>query len=174
MTLTVKDVISGKQGILKRDVRVEAYGQEKLQISDLLMATQLNDTVKDIRFRRGAQEVVPNPERRFEAPHPLAFYYEVYNLQKDPFGQTRYRVTTAVKAVEEAKGVRRAFGPVEQPEVALAFEQVGDRTWERISLKVDLSKAVHGQNRLLVVLEDLVSGQKVAKETLFFYKGAGY
>ena len=49
-------------------------------------------------FAEGIGRSSPNPRRVVHAPNPLGFYCEVYHLTKDEFGQTRYRVTTAVKS----------------------------------------------------------------------------
>ncbi len=168
LTLTVKDLMSGRVGILKRDINIEAYEQDKLQMSDLMLVQSMSDTVRDIRFRRGNLEVIPNPKREYMAPQPLAFYCEVYNLKKNEFGQTNYKITTAVKAVDE-RAKFRPLGAIEQPEVALSYEQVGNQPWERLPLEVDLSNAQAGSNRLIVVIEDLVSGGRVAKEVSFEY-----
>ncbi|MBT5829707.1 MAG: GWxTD domain-containing protein, partial [Candidatus Latescibacteria bacterium] len=168
LTMTLRDVLSGRVGRLKRDVEIEPYGLDKLKLSDLMLVKSVSDTIRDVRFRRGAQEVTPNPKRQYKTPQDLAFYCEVYNLQKNEFGQTNYKVTTAVKAVDERAGFR-PFGANEQPEVALSFEQVGDQNWERLPLAVDLANAQPGRNRLIVIIEDLVSGQSISKETSFEY-----
>jgi hypothetical protein len=139
-----------------------------LQMSDLMLVQSISDTVRDIRFRRGNFEVVPNPKRQYVAPQPLAFYCEVYNLKKNEFGQTNYKITTAVKAVDE-RAKFRPLGAIEQPEVALSYEQVGNQLWERLPLEVDLTNAQSGSNRLIVVIEDLVSGGRVVKEVPFEY-----
>jgi GWxTD domain-containing protein len=168
MTLTIKDVMSGRVGKLKRDVVIEAYDPKSLGLSDLMLVQSVTDTITDVRFRRGTWQVRPNPDRKYAHPRNLAFYCEVYNLEKNEFGQTHYRVTTAVKSVDERSGLRPS-GPIDQPEVALSYEQVGNQPWERLPLEVDLTNAQPGPNRLVVVVEDLVSGLRVAKETSFAY-----
>lgn len=167
LTVTVTDAMTGKRGVLKRDVTVDDYGGERLQLSDLLLVKSMSDTLRDARFRRGNWQVVPNPRRAVVAPNPLGFYCEVYHLTKDEFGQTRYRVTTAVKSV--ATDRRRIPGAAERAEVALSYEQVGNGDWERLPLEVDLQHAHPGQNRLFVIIEDLVAGTRVAKDTFFEY-----
>lgn len=168
MTMTVTDVMSGRVGKLTRELTVEPYGHDKLLLSDLMLVKSFSDTLRDIRFRRGSWEVKPNPERSYVDKQDLAFYCELYNLMKNEFGQTNYKVTTAVKAIDE-KASMRSFGAVVQPEVSLSYEQVGDQVWERLRLEVDLSNAQPGPNRLVLVIEDLVAGTRVAKETTFEY-----
>ena len=168
LTINIKDLMSGRVGQLNRDVIIEGYDQVKLAMSDLMLVQSISDTVRDIRFRRGSMEVMPQPSRQFKKPQNLAFYCEVYNLKKNEFGQTNYKVTTAVKAIDE-QARRRVYGTVEQPEVALSFDQVGNNNWERLPLEVELANAQIGPNRLIVVIEDLVSGEKVIKETHFDY-----
>ena len=167
ITLTVTDAMTARQGVFALDVTIDEYDEEQLHISDLLLVKSLSDTLRDTRFRRGNWQVVPNPRRTVLAPNPLAFYCEVYNLTKDEFGQTRYRVTTAVKATETEQ--RRRRGNVGQPEVALSYTQVGNSDWERLPLEVHLEHAQAGQNRLFVIIEDLVAGTRVAKDTFFQY-----
>ena len=167
LTLTVTDIMTARQGVLALDVAIDDYGEDQLHISDLMLVKSLSDTLRAARFRRGNWQVVPNPRRTVRAPDPLAFYCEVYNLAKDDFGQTRYRVTTAVKIAETEQ--RRAPGTVDQPEVALSYTQVGNSDWERLPLEVHLEHAQAGQNRLFVIIEDLVAGTRVAKDTFFEY-----
>ena len=167
LTLTVTDAMTARQGVLSLDVAIDDYGEDQLHISDLMLVKSMSDTLHHTRFRRGNWQVVPNPRRTVRAPDPLAFYCEVYNLAKDDFGQTRYRVTTAVKTAET--GQRRAPGTVDQPEVALSYTQVGNSDWERLPLEVHLEHAQAGQNRLFVIVEDLVAGTRVAKDTFFKY-----
>ena len=167
LTLTVTDAMTARQGVLSLDVAIDDYGEDQLHISDLMLVKSMSDTLHHTRFRRGNWQVVPNPRRTVRAPDPLAFYCEVYNLAKDDFGQTRYRVTTAVKAAETEQ--RRAPGTVDQPEVALSYTQVGNSDWERLPLEVHLEHAQAGQNRLFVIVEDLVAGTRVAKDTFFEY-----
>ncbi len=167
LTLTVTDAMTARQGVFALDVTIDEYNEEQLHISDLLLVKSLSDTLRDTRFRRGNWQIVPNPRRTVRAPNPLAFYCEVYNLAKDEFGQTRYRVTTAVKATGTEQ--RRGRGNVDQPEVALSYTQVGNSDWERLPLEVHLEHAQAGQNRLFVIIEDLVAGTRVAKDTFFQY-----
>ncbi len=167
LTLTITDAMTARQGVLALDVAIDDYSEKRLHISDLMLVKSLSDTLRNMRFRRGNWQVVPNPRRTVRAPNPLAFYCEVYNLSKDEFGQTRYRVTTAVKAAETEQ--RRAPGAVDQPEVALSYTQVGSSDWERLPLEVQLKHAQAGQNRLFVIIEDLVAGTQVAKDTFFLY-----
>ena len=167
ITLTVTDAMTARQGVFALNVTIDEYDEEQLHISDLLLVKSLSDTLRDTRFRRGNWQVVPNPRRTVRAPNPLAFYCEVYNLTKDEFGQTRYRVTTAVKATEIEQ--RRGRGNADQPEVALSYTQVGNSDWERLPLEVHLEHAQAGQNRLFVIIEDLVAGTRVAKDTFFQY-----
>jgi GWxTD domain-containing protein len=168
-SLSVKDVMSGRSAQLKRDVVVEDYGLDHLALSDLMLVRSVSDTILDSKFRRGNWEVTPNPNRHYRAPKSLAFYCEVYNLTKNEFGQTHYKITTSVTKIDE-RSAFRAPGGQEQAAVALTYEQVGSQVWERLPLEVDLKNAEQGKNRMVVIVEDLVSGERVSKETTFDYE----
>jgi len=171
LTLKVRDAVSGRSHTSKLDVRVESYAGEALAISDLMLASRTGDYAGSIRFRRGPLEVVPNPRRIYTVPR-MSFYYEIYNLKKDEFGQTRYRVTVGVKSVQDRQDVPASLRGDERPEVTLTYEQVGNDVWERAPLEVDLGKARQGHNRLTVAVEDLNSRKRAIKEAFFFYENA--
>ena len=169
MTVTVVDAIAGRGQTVKQDVPVEVYGSDRLQISDLMLAERVSDYRGAVRFRRGPLEVVPNPERAYSPDRNLVFYYEIYNLKRDTFGQTKYRVMVSVQSIGSTPAVARPFGRREQPEVGLSFEQVGEQEWERTHLAVDLEKVKPGRNLLKVTVEDLNGGGEATKEAEFYY-----
>jgi len=170
MTMTVSDAITGRGQTVQQDVPVEVYGSDRLQISDLMLAERVSDYRGAVRFRRGPLEVVPNPERAYASDRNLVFYYEIYNLKRDTFGQTKYRVVVSVQSVGATPAVARPFGRRKQPEVGLSFEQVGEQAWERTHLAVDLQKVKPGRNLLKVTVEDLNGGGEATKEAEFYYE----
>ena len=122
-----------------------------------------------VRFRRGPLEVAPNPGGVCSASR-ATLYYEIYGLKKDAFDQTRYRVTAGLKPAGQRAAVPAPMRAAQQPEVTLSFEQMGDQTWERAYLEVDLGKIRPGRNRLTVTVQDLNAHSRASKETFFYYR----
>jgi len=89
------------------------------------MAAQIDETDVDDSFRRKNLRVLPLPTRAFLIGQEMGLYFEVYNLMADEFGQTRYRVTIQIAALEQVEGLRMLLtGQEVNPEVSMSFEQV--------------------------------------------------
>ena len=167
MTLTVREAGTGRTGSVTQEEDVEDYAVDSLRISDLLLASNIDDYSGKIRLRRGPLEVAPQPSRTYTTGQRLKFYYEIYNLTQDTFGATRYRVTTSVAAINsQLRGVG-AFRKARSQKAAATVEQVGSRAMERSYLEVDLESAKRGMNRLILVVEDL-NGNTIAQEEAIF------
>ena len=164
-TLTVREAGTGKTGSVTREIDVEAYEQDSLRISDLLLASDAGDYTGRVRFRRGALQIVPHPSRTYRSDERLKFYYEVYNLAQDAFGSTLYTVTTTVVAKDSQ--LRGVFRRARSQEAAATVEQSGSSSFERSYLEVDLGAAKPGVNRLILTIEDL-NGKAVARKEAVF------
>lgn len=167
LTLRIHDTLSGRLSTVEEDVTVEAYPEDELAISDIVLAASITDYEGSIRFRRGRWEVRPRPGRSY-VQKVVPFYYEIYGLRKDAFGQTRYQVTAGVR---HKQGIRRrpAFLGQARPEVAFTFDQTGDQDWERGQLQLDLTEARYGTNVLTLSVTDLESGKTAEKQVEFEY-----
>ena len=167
LTLRIHDTVTGRLTAIEQDVTVEPYAVESLGLSDLVLASEIGEYTGKIRFRRGRWEVRPNPGRVYRKT-VVPFYYEIYGIKKDAFGQTRYRVTAGVK---HKQGLRQrpSFLGEAKPEVTFTFDQTGHQDWERGQLELDLTEAKQGTNILTLQVEDLESGQSVRKQVEFEY-----
>ena len=167
MTLTVREAGTAKTGSVTREIDVEDYQVDSLRVSDLLLASRVDEYTGTTRFRRGSLEVVPQPSRTYTTAERLKFYYEIYNLVQDSFGATRYKVTTSIVAVgSRLRGVG-ALRRARRQEAAATVEQSGSSPMERSYLEVDLETARPGMNRLILVVEDLNGNAVTEKEAVF-------
>jgi hypothetical protein len=167
LTLRIHDILGGRLSKVEQDAVVESYPAEALGLSDIVLAEFIEEYSGEIRFRRGRWQVRPNPGRSYQKTI-MPFYYEIYGITKNTFGQTRYQVTAGVRY---KKGLRRrpAFLGEAKPEVSFTFEQTGDQNWERGQLELDLTQAKFGTNSLTLTVVDLESGKSVRKEVEFDY-----
>jgi GWxTD domain-containing protein len=167
LTLRVHDTLGGRLSAIEQDVIVEAYPADAFGMSDLVLASSIDEYSGEIRFRRGRWEVRPRPGRSYKKPI-VPFYYEIYGLTKNAFGQARYRVTAGVKHKQGLRN-RPAFLGEAKPEVTFTFDQTGDQDWERSQLELDLTEAKFGTNILTLSVEDLESGKSVTRQVEFEY-----
>ena len=170
LTVKAENVSTNLVSLLQQVIAVESYGDSELQISDPILAAQIDETDVDDSFRRKNLRVLPLPTRAFLTGQKMGLYFEVYNLMADAFGQTRYRVTIQIAALEQVEGLRMLMtGQEVNPEVSMSFEQVDTQPSVQVYQFVDLTKARQGRNRVKIVVEDLNARRRVSKEIVFRY-----
>jgi GWxTD domain-containing protein len=97
--VAIRDVVSGKTGIVKKGFTVPKYDAEKLSTSTLILATRLYETSeKDIggSFIIGDKKVIPNIAGSFKKGQEVGVYLQVYNSGID---QTTLRPSVDVNYV---------------------------------------------------------------------------
>ncbi|MDE2890779.1 MAG: GWxTD domain-containing protein [Gemmatimonadota bacterium] len=179
LQVQIKDLLSGHNGIYRQTVDVKEYPADRLRISDIQLAATIGETKLQERFKKGEVWVVPMPTRNYRGAQQVYAYYEIYNLKKNRFGQTRYKVKYVVRYV--SKPIRGALGSVasglrslfrsKRPSVSISYEHEGTEPNEQSYLEIDLDKVKHGVNVLEVEIKDLVSGKSEEREIRFQYGG---
>lgn len=166
MSVQVLDTESGRSQVYNQQVTLEHVGSDSLAMSDIQMASLIRRAERG-RFLKGDVAVVPNPTRTYLKDHPVFLYYEIYNLNRDAFGATRYRVSYEVQSAERRPvGVRvlRTLGRLlgrreDQHAVVIEYEHLGERADERGYLQLDMSSTEAGDQVLTVRVTDENSGQ---------------
>ncbi len=178
MAIQIKDKVSGRTGLYKQDLRVKAYGSDRLQISDISLSFSILDSAAAPQFRKGNVYVLPMPNRTYAEGQSAAAYYEVYNLKKDARGHTRYKVEYSIRSeVEEgysllsktASTFQKLLGG-RKPQVSVSYEQAGTEESDAGYFTLDLKQVKPGVNRLRVTVTDLVNQEKAEKEAAFRYE----
>lgn len=175
MEVQVKDRLSGRQGRYRQEVVIDNYDREFLQLSELQLAFSVVESNEAGKFRKGGLRVIPIPTRTFGRDQGVFVYYEIYQLKKDEFGQSRYKVEYSIRP----KGVqgRKARGVISQlvrvltgkkQELAVGYEQIGNSESEEVYMELDLKSAKPGQYILEIDVIDLNSGLTSNRETGFY------
>ncbi len=97
--LVVRDVNSGKTGVLKHGFVVPNYEEGKLSTSTLILASKiepLNGRLPTGMFVLGALKVIPNATVDFKPDQTLGIYMQVYNVAVD---QTTLRPSVDIEYV---------------------------------------------------------------------------
>ena len=169
----VRDLGSGGYGSQFKRLDIEPYVLGELGMSDIEVATEIFEDY-DEAYKSGLG-VIPNPTHIFSSERSMHLYYEIYNLLKNEFGQTLYRVTYHIEPLEEKKKffgrVLRSIGKVVKEErketVTISTEQAGYREDQSEYLELDVTKSQDGEFRLTLSVTDLVADQTVSKQTKF-------
>lgn len=177
LQVQLKDMNSGRVGLYKQAVELKDYGLGTLQLSDIELAYDIGEKPSNTRFLKDDIWVVPMPSRAYQGEQKVYAYFEVYNLKRDSFGQTRYKVQYLVRF--NPKAIAGVLGSLatdlgklfkhRKPQVSVSYEQVGGESTTHEYVELDLKKAKRGVNVLEVQITDLVSGETVVQEVSFQY-----
>lgn len=171
LEVKARDRMTGRLGIYRQQVVVESYHREGLRVSDLALAYRVSDAAGDPgKFGKHGLNVVPMPSRTYGSGQNVFVYYEIYNLKRDEFGQTQYRVeyTMGPKAGGVLSRLAQTLtGSSGEQGVAIGYEQLGVQESEVAYTELELGEARSGRHYLNVEVTDLNSGKSFAKETTF-------
>lgn len=174
MEVKARDKRTGRRGRYRQIIHVEAYPESGLRMSDLELAWRITEDSADDKFSKGELHVVPMPTRTYGKGHSVYVYYEIYNLARDTFGRTRYRIAYTVggKGESDAGNIARLvrLRGKRQVEVEVASEQVGTDSTEVEYVALQLGQRNEGRQVLQVTVTDLNSGETVTKDAGFVVK----
>ena len=168
------DPETGKRATVSESMTLPDYTGEELQISDILPAARITEVGSGRygRYIRGDLEVIPLPGRTLGRDQPLFIYFEIYNLLRDRFGGTRYRIEYAVsESTSDDGSLKRLFQGLgamvgirgRRSVMSSEFSLTGTMNDAKSHLEIDLSALPHGIYDLMVTITDQVSGQVVSK-----------
>ncbi|MDE3258735.1 MAG: tetratricopeptide repeat protein [Gemmatimonadota bacterium] len=174
LSVQILDTSSDKSQVYNREVVLQPYGDDSLKVSDIEMASLIRPS-RGSKFTKGEIEVVPNPSLFYFAGQPVFIYYEVYNLKKDEFGRTDYRVSYELHslnkgnvAVRILKALGRLVGVNKQAEVVtVQYSHEGDKADDYGYLELDMSKTDPGHQLLIVKVSDEIAGSRANSAVSF-------
>ena len=159
----VRDPISQKIQVHKTYVTVPSFRGDALALSDLELAGQIVEKEETAggKFQKGDLQVVPLPSKTFAKAQEVYLYYEVYNLTRDAFGQTRYRIEYALIGMPSTgtrliRGLGRLLGQTPRADgIQISYEHTGTATWEPLYIALDIPQNSEEQLKIEVVVTDL-------------------
>ncbi|MFC1500627.1 hypothetical protein ACFL6T_06405, partial [Candidatus Zixiibacteriota bacterium] len=178
LTTMLTDPETGKRATADEVVELPDYRGDELMVSNILPAAQITEVGpgREGRFIRGDLEVLPLPGRALQADQPLFIYYEVYNLSRDGFGATEYRVDyTIVEAPESGALMSRLFQGIEnivtsrnrRSQISSSVTGRGITPDMGSYLEIDLGDLKPETYELLLTVTDLNTGQSQTSSLIF-------
>ncbi|MBI4552038.1 MAG: tetratricopeptide repeat protein [Candidatus Latescibacteria bacterium] len=172
----VRDEASRRIGIFEASLTVDDYSGNRLNASDIKLATSVKPQSAPGRFVRHGLEILPNPSRLYHRSQPVYVYYEVYNLSTDASGRTTYRTALNITAKDKSMNlvwkILSGFGKLVNQSstgksVLLTFEDAGTAMDERKYTAIDTGDSPAGAYTLTLTVTDLHTGQTISKTTEF-------
>jgi len=127
--VAVRDVNSGKTGVIRKGFTVPKYEEGKLSTSTLILASKiepLNWRQPSDRFVLGSLKVIPNATAEFKRDQTLGVYMQIYNVGIDqatlrPNADIEYVITQKSKVVMRIKeDGKNGFSSINSQQMTLA------------------------------------------------------
>ncbi len=175
LIIHLTDQNSGKWGFFQQQIHIPNYAVDSLSISDIEMAWHIFTEPQSYKFQKGDVWVIPMPTRNYLRNQAVNIYYEIYNLQKDAFGQTKFRIKYTIW--EDVRKNASLLGSIsyflgklvtdKKPEISISSDYNGNSTTEPVYIELDTEKLKPGLYQIEVVVHDLISQQTSSQEALF-------
>ena len=160
------------------ELRLPAYHDKShLMMSDIQVASRIieADRAPDTSFVRGDLYIQPQPSATFVPGMSMYVYFEIYNLKRDEFGQTRYTISYEVQKRQETGfalvSLLAKLGEKNTEAVGLSFDQIGTNPDENTYLEMPLTNLAPGRYTLKLTVTDKNTDQTTKKDAVFFLTG---
>lgn len=158
--LVVRDVNSGKTGVIKQGFVVPRYEEGKLSTSTMILASRIEPLAGRLpsgQFVLGSLKVIPNATGEFKQDQSVGIYMQVYNVAVDqatlrPSVEIEYLITQRDKEVMRIK---------EDGSSSLSTINTQQITLARM---IPLKQFATGHYDVQVIVKDNVAGQTVTTD----------
>jgi hypothetical protein len=146
----------------------ENYSVPDLSISDIEMASLITSSQPGNKFNKNDLLVIPNPSKTYYKKKPVYIYFEVYNLQRNLTGSSKftieYTLTFLKGKKKNIKNLFGIFGGGGKSSIATTIEREGKEELSVEFLAIDVSKVKSGKHELEIKITDKISGEIVKKK----------
>ena len=170
------ETVSGSTvAVQRRAISVPDFSGDQLAISDIMLAYRIEEVFDDKPL--GANEIVrnglsilPAPWSVYATDWPIYLYFETYNLERGPDGQTDYNVEIVLAPKETAKGISKLFKAIVGGEkgVAVSYHGNGSLIDEGLYQILDASEQEMGLYTLVLRVRDNIAKKSVESQQDLF------
>jgi hypothetical protein len=163
--LVVRDVNSGKTGVIKQGFTVPRYEEGKLSSSTMILASKIEPLAGRLpsgQFVLGSLKVIPNATGEFKQDQTLGIYMQVYNVAVD---QATLRPSVDIEYVisQRDKEVMRVKEDGKNGLSSITSQQI------TLAQLIPLKKFAPGHYDIQVVIKDNVAGQTITTDKDTFH-----
>ncbi len=173
MSVEFLDEKTGSAGVIRTPIVVPKFPADSLALSDLLLARKIILSESPANAAWPSMEVIPNFTVSYRRGEAIPLYYEIYNLRKDAFCRTHFRILTKIQRKQSSLGklmgqvlflLRRKGG---QGSISIGYTYEGKSSIERQFRILSLPQMTPGSYELRITVQDQVSGQKISRVEQF-------
>lgn len=144
-------------------VQLPDYSARRLALSDIVLAFTIAPETKEGKFVKHGLQIVPNPTRVFSSAKPVAVYFEIYHLQPDEDGETRFSVEYTLSRIIAPK-ILGLLGGEKKTSITVRADRQGNAAFAPEFIALDVSNLEAGDYTLIVSIRDEQSGAEAMKE----------
>ena len=149
----------------KHKMLVSDYSQSTLTLSDIELATKIEPTTQETKFKKNGLLVIPNPTRLFPAKKPIYVYFEIYHLSHDITNKTSFTIDYTLKLRESRrKGIFGLFGGSGKSSISTKFDREGDGEFSVEYFAIDASQVKPGEYTLMITVTDRLNGTTAVQQ----------
>ncbi len=145
------------------EVKLPDYSAPRLALSDIILAFTIAPEIKESKFVKNGLQIVPNPTRVFSLAKPVSVYFEIYHLQQDKNGETRFSVEYTLSRINAPK-VLGLFGGDKKTSITVRADRQGDAAFAPEFIALEVSNLEAGDYTLIVSIRDEQNGATAMKE----------
>jgi|Deesub1362B_J571_1020462.scaffolds.fasta_scaffold05090_2 GWxTD domain-containing protein len=144
-------------------------------LSDLILANAIRLRTDLTRVSRRRIRVYPNFEKTFRSGQDLHLYFEIYGLSVNAAGNSRYRISFVLRRDSAKKNLRNLLSRLlhfqpQTMEVVSSYEYRGRGPSQNHYQILRLQGMDEGRYRLIVQVEDLISGETARRSETFIIR----
>lgn len=163
--LVVRDVNSGKTGVIKQGFVVPKYDEGTLSTSTMILASKIEPLAGRLpsgQFVLGSLKVIPNASGEFKQDQPLGIYMQVYNVSID---QATLRPSVDIEYVisQRDKELMRLKEDGKNGMSMITSQQI------TLARQIPLNKFASGHYDVQVIVRDNVAGKTVVTDKDTFH-----
>ncbi len=166
LAVSVEEPSSGKASAYRSTIVFNDYRYD-LAISDVLFASKIAPVERQSPFNRGALEVVPHPLRRYRRSEVVPVYFEVYNLELDEDGLSRYAVEYRIVPHSPQKSSFWDRYKDSSPIVSSRFESSSYGSTDPVNISLRTDNLWRGAFDLLITATDEFTQAAVFRSVTF-------
>jgi GWxTD domain-containing protein len=162
LSLAIKNPVSNHVGRSKISIGTRSFYSDQVEISDIVLAREATYLDSSKSINRNTIKLSTNLDNRYFVSEPVVMYFEYYNLNKGDDQRTHYRIVQTVAKLKKPKLIGTIIGYKVAEQVVTVYEESNVRTYENRLLTFDFSKFGAGRYRLIVQVEDTISGKSAS------------
>jgi tetratricopeptide (TPR) repeat protein len=143
-------------------VKLPDYSTRRLALSDVVLAFTIAPETKESKFVKNGLQIVPNPTRVFSLAKPVAVYFEIYHLQPDQNGETRFSVEYTLSQMSAPK-LLGIIGGDKKTSITVRADRQVNAAFAPEFIALDVSNLEAGDYALTINVRDEATGATATK-----------